>query len=244
MCVFFLALQPSSRYVLVAANNRDEFFARETTQAAFWDDAPFILAGRDVEGGGTWIGVSTDGKLATLTNIRGPYQQPKRSGAKSRGTLVSEFLKSDCNQTPQDYCQSVLSNAHLYSGFNLITARIKPEVEATYCTNGDPVTSHSLSPGVYGLSNERLDSPWKKVTRGKSRFSECVSHLQTGAVDEDECERQLLDLLCDQTCLHPDENVPTLGFPEPVLRDLNSVFVPPTSLVDSGLYGTRSRQNS
>ena len=76
---------------------------------------------------------------------------------------------------------------------------LRPEVEATYCTNGDPVTSHSLSPGVYGLSNERLDSPWKKVTRGKSRFSECVSHLQTGAVDEDECERQLLDLLCDQT---------------------------------------------
>ena len=76
---------------------------------------------------------------------------------------------------------------------------LRPEVEATYCTNGDPVTSRSLSPGVYGLSNERLDSPWKKVTRGKSRFSECVSHLQSGTVDEDECERQLFELLCDQT---------------------------------------------
>ena len=83
--------------------------------------------------------------------------------------------------------------------FLSLSASLSPEVEAAYCTNGDPATGHSLSPGVYGLSNQRLDSPWNKVTRGKARFSELVSGLQTGSLDQAECEKQLLDLLCDQT---------------------------------------------
>ena len=72
-------------------------------------------------------------------------------------------------------------------------------MEAAYCTNGDPAIAQSLTPGVYGLSNQRLDSPWKKVTRGKQRFSQLVSRLQDGALDQTECEKQLLDLLCDDT---------------------------------------------
>ncbi|CAI8014217.1 hypothetical protein GBAR_LOCUS8919 [Geodia barretti] len=112
------------------------------------------------------------------------------------------------------------------------------KVEAAYCCNRPSATAYIMPPGVYGLSNQLLNSPEKKLVQGKSKFEEIVSGLQDGSVDERQCEKQLLDLLCDETCLYPDENYAALGFPDNVLKHITSVFVAPTLLYGEP-FGTR-----
>ena len=116
MCLIVLAIGQHPEYPLVLAANRDEFHARPTADADWWDDRPDVLGGRDLQAGGTWLAVSRTGRLATVTNFRDA--KLPHSGPRSRGHLVTDFLESHAR--PDDYLDSVDEDA--YAGFNLIVA--------------------------------------------------------------------------------------------------------------------------
>ncbi|MGH8690817.1 MAG: NRDE family protein [Burkholderiales bacterium] len=148
MCLIVLAWRVHPELALVVAANRDEFHARPAAPAAFWDDHPEILAGRDLEAGGTWMGVSRAGRFAAVTNFRGACE-PR--AAESRGALVSRFLS---NRTgPGEYIHNLKPD--LYSGFSLLAA----DGEELWWTSNRGGEPRRLTPGIYGLGNALLDAP-------------------------------------------------------------------------------------
>lgn len=163
MCLILLAWQMHRDQPLVVAANRDEFHARPAAPAAFWEDRPGILAGRDLEARGTWMGVSRSGKFAAVTNYRGA-REPR--AAESRGALVTRFLEN--GQATGEYIEEIQRKGQLYSGFNLLVADGK---ELWWMSNrgGEP---HRLAPGIYGLGNTLLDAP--EVDTSKKRFAEAL----------------------------------------------------------------------
>ena len=200
------------------AGNRDEFYARPASPAAFWPDHPLVFAGRDLEKGGTWLGVTRQGRFAALTNIRDPAA--KKNNPKSRGHLVSGFLFG--NQEPEDYLARVATEAHEYDDFNLIVAH--RGISASL--NSRERTTTRLAPGIYGLSNHLLDTPWPKVLRAKAAFAALLgsSRLDTG---------QFFLLLADETPA-PDGDLPHTGVSMEWERTLSPVFIAAPG------YGTRA----
>ena len=162
MCLILISWQRSVEKLVVAAN-RDEFHARPAAPAAFWDDRPGILGGRDLEARGTWMGVSRSGKFAAVTNYRGA-REPR--AAESRGALVTRFLENgqDCAQ----YIAEIGTKGASYSGFNLV---VSDGSELWWMSNrgGEP---RRLEPGIYGLGNTLLDAP--EVEPSKQRFSQAL----------------------------------------------------------------------
>lgn len=163
MCLILLAWRVHPDHPLIVAANRDEFHARPAAPAAFWDDRPNILAGRDLEARGTWMGVSRSGKFAAVTNYRGA-REPR--AAESRGALVTRFL--DNGQSPAAYIDEIQGKAQLYSGFNLL---VSDGAELWWMSNrgGEP---RGLEPGVYGLGNALLDAA--EVDASKQRFAQAL----------------------------------------------------------------------
>ena len=159
MCLIYIAWRRHPRHRLVVAANRDEFHARPALPAHWWDDAPGVLAGRDLEAGGTWLGVTSGGRFAAITNYQGP--SVRLANARSRGALVSEFLAGDAS-APQ-YLDRVTQEGHRYNGFSLLTMDGDRLAFASNRSRGVV----RLAPGVYGLSNHLLDTAWPKVTNGK-----------------------------------------------------------------------------
>src|SRR5690606_7618775 len=159
MCIAYLAVGVDADWPLVIAANRDEFHHRPTLAAAAWSDHPHIIGGRDLEGMGTWLGATRDGRYALLTNYRDPGRNIPL--APSRGQLVSDFLVGDA--PPQHYINQVHAKAQRYNGFNLIVGDLK---ESWYIGNrhrsATPMQMHS---GRYVLSNHVLDTPWPKAKR-------------------------------------------------------------------------------
>ncbi|MDD5296516.1 MAG: NRDE family protein [Rhodocyclaceae bacterium] len=216
MCLILLAWRAHPDFPLVVAANRDEFFARPTAAADFWADRPEILAGRDLEGGGTWLGISRGGRFAGLTNYRDPASQ--RQGTPSRGALVADFL--DGASSPAVYQTHLTDRGAAYNGYNLIFGNGD---ELYYQSNQGP--GGPLLPGVYGLSNHLLDTPWPKVALGKSRLASALSRLPDDA--------GLLQLLRDDA-LAEDHLLPRTGVSLDWERLLSAAFVRSPS------YGTRS----
>ena len=159
MCLIFISFQEHPSYKLIVAANRDEFHRRKTAAADFWKDYPNILGGRDLEANGTWLGVSRSGKISLLTNYRDP--QHINPSAPSRGHLVSDFLED--NVAAEPYMKAVESRGKQYNGYNLIAGTAD---KLWYHSNYAPGTQ-SIAPGLHGLSNHLLDTPWPKVERGK-----------------------------------------------------------------------------
>lgn len=217
MCLILLAWRAHPGYPLVVAANRDEFFARPTAPAAFWDDAPQILAGRDLEAGGTWLGVTRNGRFAALTNYRDPVRN--KAGAPSRGELVSRFLAGE--QSAPEYLRQLESMADRYSGFNLVFG----DSGGLWCFSNCGEGERELPPGVYGLSNHLLDSPWPKVARGKSALAKALQALPDQA--------PLFALLRDDR-IAADDELPRTGVSLEWERLLSAAFV------RSPTYGTRS----
>jgi uncharacterized protein with NRDE domain len=218
MCLIFLAWRTHPDYRLVVAANRDEFYARPTAQARYWDDAPGLLAGRDLEGGGTWLGVSRTGRFAALTNYR-------RGGgnvatAPTRGRLVSDFLLSA--SAPGDYLKSLAARAGAYNGFNLLVA----DQHSLYWFSTHGGEPRMLDSGTYAVSNDLLDTPWPKVARGRRGFE---SLLQAQAMDVP----AIFDLLMDRQTA-ADEALPDTGIGLARERALSPIFI------TAGDYGTRS----
>jgi uncharacterized protein with NRDE domain len=222
MCLIVLAWEASPKTRLAVAANRDEFFARRAAPAAWWADAPDVLAGRDLEAGGTWLGVTRAGRFAALTNFR-DASAPKKDGAPSRGALAGDFLRGAA--TAADYVASVQPGAGRYHGFNLL---VSDGVELWSFSNveGDPVR---VGPGVRGLSNHLLETPWPKVTAARSRLEAALG--ATG--DAEDLERRLLKLLEDRT-IALDGALPTTGLPPDWERALSAAFV------ELPGYGTRA----
>jgi uncharacterized protein with NRDE domain len=159
MCLILAAWRTVPEYPLVVAANRDEFHARAAARAQFWQDRPEILAGRDLQAMGTWMGVSRDGKFAAVTNYRGAHEP---SAPHSRGALVASFLT---NAIPASaYIQDLQKSAPQYSGFNLLAA---DRSELWWTSNRDSAP-RKLAPGIYGLGNLLLDSP--EVEAAKQKF--------------------------------------------------------------------------
>ena len=218
MCLILFAWKIKEGFPLILAANRDEFYERPTAPADFWDEAPDVLAGRDLKGGGSWFGITRKGKLAALTNYRDPATLKK--DAPSRGRLVSDYLLGD--ERPEEYLDRVASAAKRYNGFSLV---VGDQTELLYFSNrGEQLR---LPPGIYGLSNRLLDTPWPKVERGKLALAKILE--RKGAPSEG----ALFALLADRS-RPPDPTLPETGVGLERERMLSPLFI------ESPDYGTRS----
>lgn len=157
MCLIAFHWSPGSAQPLLLLANRDEFYARPSAPTRFWEQAPQVLAGRDLAAGGTWLGVTRQGRFAALTNYRDPRQPP---GARSRGQLVADFLTG--TQRPADYAAQVAADHGGYGGFNLLVGDAE---SLWYLGNRGDEGCRPVAPGLHGLSNALLDTPWPKVER-------------------------------------------------------------------------------
>ena len=168
MCLIYVAWRHHPRYRLVVAANRDESHARPAAPAHWWEDAPGVLAGRDLEAGGTWMGITRNGRFAAVTNYHDPAAG-RRTGAPSRGALVGAFLTG--GEPAPGYLDRVAGEGHRYNGFSLLA--MDGETLAFASNRARGVTL--LEPGVFGLSNHLLDTPWPKVTSGKAEMERLVA---------------------------------------------------------------------
>lgn len=219
MCLVLLALYSHPAFPVVLAANRDEFYDRPTAPAAFWDPAGSVLGGRDLKAGGTWLGVSRAGQLAAVTNFRqGEREKP---APRSRGQLVADFLTGSTGAP--EYMERVRAESHWYNGFNLIAG----DAGGFFYYSNREAEVRSLGPGVYGLSNHLLDTPWPKVAAAKSGFSQLLESM--GA----ELTERLFALLSDRS-RPPDDHLPATGVSREWERLLSSAFIA------SDGYGTRS----
>ncbi len=221
MCLIVFAWQVIPGSSLIAAANRDEFYARPTAPANWWEDRPDIYAGRDLQDGGTWIGITRGGRFAAITNVRAPAE--RRTDAPTRGTLVSDFLGS--KKTAAEYIADISGDAAKYNGFNLLVGDGKELIWYSNKNQEDARNGQPLSPGIYGLSNASLDGCWPKVVRTKAQFA---SLLCQGAPDA--C---FFDMLSDTTRAG-DCRLPSTGIDIELERVLSAVFI------ESPDYGTRA----
>ncbi len=219
MCLITFAYDCHPRYHLILVANRDEYFQRPTEHAHFWESYPWILAGRDLEMLGTWMGMTRSGRFAALTNFRDPFAQI--TNAKSRGRLVGDFL---CLQEyPIKYMQDVVNNQSLYNPFNLLIGDSSSLVY--YCKQTSE--TKELKPGIYGLSNHLLDTPWPKVEKSKQALANYIANrtlIET---------QPLFDILADYKKAE-DHELPNTGISYEFEKLLSSIFIQGTD------YGTRS----
>ncbi|MFK7907344.1 MAG: NRDE family protein, partial [Chitinophagales bacterium] len=167
MCLVIFAYKVHPKYPLIITANRDEFYKRPTVKAHWWESHPNLLAGKDLKGGGTWLGASKSGKFATLTNYRDLRHM--RTDAPTRGTLVMDFLLND-EHSAMEYLDSI-QNDEAFNGYNLLLY----ENEKLFWHSNIQGDSQELKPGIYGLSNAQLDTPWPKVELGKSYLKELIT---------------------------------------------------------------------
>ncbi len=218
MCLILFSYQQHPEYPLVLAANRDEFYDRPTRQAQFWDEHPDLLAGQDLDQGGTWLGVTRQGRIAAITNIRNPAAI-KLSGS-SRGELTREFLTG--KEPPVDYLKKITGVKERYNGFNLIAGTI----DNLYYLSSCSTTPNQLDPGLYGLSNAELDTPWPKVETGKTALAEILSASSPSV-------EAIMRLLTDSRQA-PDHDLPDTGVGISMERTLSSRFITAKD------YGTRA----
>ena len=218
MCLLLIAYKTNPNYKLIIAANRDEFYKRPTAPAHFWEDNPSLLAGKDLEAGGTWMGITKDGKFAGITNYRD--MKNIKNDAPTRGKIVSDFLLN--NHSADNFGESLKSSANLYNGYNLIFGS---DEELFYFSNQTKKVI-KLTPGIYGLSNHLLDTPWPKVEKSKASFSETINK-------KDVSEEELFEILSDRE-MPPDNLLPDTGLKLEIERAVAPVFV------ETPMYGTRS----
>lgn len=221
MCLIVFAWQIVPGVPLIAAGNRDEFYARPAAPAGWWEDYPHVYAGRDLQGGGTWMGITRDGRFAAITNIRAPFE--KRGDAPSRGALVADYLAGQASA--EEYLGHVSERAHLYNGFNLVVGDRNKLIWYSSGRVGDERNGRPLAPGIYGLSNGTLDAPWPKVLNTRAQFA---SLLAQGAPED-----AYFEMLRDTTQA-PDSRLPNTGVSVEWERLLSAVCI------ESPDYGTRS----
>lgn len=210
MCLVAFAWKAHPRFPLVVAANRDEFHERPTAALAWWSDLPRILAGRDRQAGGTWMGMERTGRFGLMTNFRDLETPPPDTP--SRGSLVTDFLKG--SMSPAGYLEELSATAQRYAGFSLV---IGDSDSIYYFSNRDCIEPRPLARGIYGLSNHGLDSPWPKVTRTRTQLAEAVNK-------PDIDPSTLFEMLADRM-IADDASVPHTGLPAEWERRLSAPFV-------------------
>ncbi|GJM11756.1 MAG: hypothetical protein DHS20C12_01590 [Pseudohongiella sp.] len=213
MCLIIFAYQTDPRFPLVVAANRDELFARPTMQASLWtdeDSGQQILSGRDKIAGGTWLGVSQNGRFAAVTNIRDPSQTELKP--RSRGDLTREFLAGDGN--PEQYCGRLATSYDKFAGYNLLVG----DGSSLFYVNNFEEQIWKLEPGVYGLSNGLLNSSWPKVELGKSRLQHLMQKPELLTTDA------LLQMMGDRAVAE-DAMLPNTGISIDIERKLSAAFI-------------------
>jgi uncharacterized protein with NRDE domain len=217
MCLIFLSLNQHPKYKLIVVANRDEFYNRQTAPAGFWEDHPEILAGRDLEAGGTWMGVNKKGKISMITNYRDPASI--NPDAPSRGFLVSDFLLQ--KNSGEEYLKQVERKAKQYNGFNLIVG----DVNSLWYLSNYKDGANQIANGFHGLSNHLLDTEWPKIKRGSEKLKPILGEA---SVDP----QQLFELMYDDI-IASDNLLPHTGLPLERERALSSMFI------KSPNYGSR-----
>lgn len=222
MCLIVLAYQTHSDFPLLVAANRDEFYARATENSRFWPDHPQLLAGRDLEAGGTWMGVTRDGRFAAITNSRD--SDVTLPAPRSRGELTLNFLLG--TEPPMDYLAGLDPHADQYAGYNLLLGDGKT---LAYGSNRyldeHAGTAVELKPGVYGLSNARLDTPWPKLELAKSGMTELLSRAP---------DHLSLSLLVSDRQLASQASLARAGLEDEMSQTLSAQFIKTEG------YGTRA----
>ncbi len=218
MCLLLVAYKTNPNYKLIVAANRDEFYDRPAKPAHFWDEHPSLLAGKDLEAGGTWMGITREGNFAGITNYRD--MSAIKKDAPTRGELVTNFLLN--NHDPLEFGKFLQNSSGAYNGFNLIFGND----EGLYYFSNQTNKLIKLTPGIYGLSNHLLDTPWFKVKKSKASFSKIIN-------EENVSPEDLLTILSDKE-KPPDDLLPNTGLQLEIERAVSPVFV------STPKYGTRS----
>ena len=213
MCILVFDWQPGTRQPLLLLANRDEFHARPTAALAQWTDLPLVHAGRDLQAGGSWLGVAPGRRFATLTNIR----EPELARPRSRGELVSQYLAGQ--QLPGQYLQELVAIAGEYSGFNLLAG----DTDELWFLHAKAEQPQQLAPGIYALCNANLDTPWPKLVRLRTAFSQTDQH-----------DDEALFALMQDSWRPSDGMLPETGVGFAVERQSSSV------LIRGEQYGTRA----
>ena len=217
MCLIAFAYKVHPVYNLVLAANRDEFFARPTKAVHYWTDVPNLYAGRDLKEGGTWLGLTRDGKFSAVTNYRdGPAPQQREQ---SRGRLTVDFLSGPLSA--DTFFENLTPSASAYGGFNLLCG----DADGLHYLSNAGGGRQTLNPGIFGLSNAHLDTPWPKVVRAKHRLQNLL-------------EQPDVDPLAVMRILHDrqpaaDEDLPNTGIPAEWEKLLSAAFI------RADEYGTR-----
>jgi uncharacterized protein with NRDE domain len=244
MCLIVIAWRVHRDYPLIIAANRDEFFERPTEPAHWWRDAPHLLAGRDTLRGGTWFGITKQGRIAMVTNYREPTSGPR--APESRGALVGDFLKGEAKAS--DYLRDIAGRRANYDGFNLIAG----DREALWFLGKREPGPRELNAGIHGMSNGDLDAPWPKVLKGKVTLKDLMDSFEGSPLPSREREpteirsgatrssppplrgrdreggesitESLFKMLADRAPA-PDAELPDTGIGRELERKLSPIFV-------------------
>lgn len=228
MCLVAFALGQSARFPLVLASNRDEFLDREAAPLSWWQprEGPALLSGRDLSAGGTWLGLSAQGRLGLVTNVRAPGAM--RPEAPSRGGIVLDWLGGT-------HDAEAFAERHLalpYSGFNALAADLRGGTWTWFSNH--PTARRALTPGLWGLSNAALDTPWPKLRTLKAELAGAL----TAAPDLDGLAKRLFAALADRRPAEATE-LPDTGIPPEREHWLSSRFIHIPAAVFGRAYGTR-----
>ncbi len=218
MCLILLAYQIHPEYPLVVAANRDEFLHRGTLPAQWWSEAPQLLAGKDLEADGTWMGVSLSGRFAAITNVREPHVTTPAPC--SRGLLPRRYLEEEIDD--QHFASLLYQTKYQYLGYNLLFGNSK----RLYYYSNRLDRLDTLAPGIYGLSNAQLDTPWPKIETGKQLLSEQLTATELKT-------EKILEILTS-TEIVSDDRLPATGVSIEWERKLSAIRITGSD------YGTRS----
>lgn len=219
MCIITFHYNDHVNYRLIVCANRDEFYDRPTAQAHFWEDKRDVLAGRDLEAMGTWLGMTKSGRFAALTNYRDPKEFHKKR--RSRGHIVANFLSS--NDDPQSYLEEIQREKDEYNGFNVLCGTMHSLYY--YSNRNDDIMR--IPPGTHSISNHLINTPWPKVVRAKQMLKNYVSRVSEVKVEE-------LFYQLKNNELAPDEQLPNTGIDRTLEKQLSPIFI------QTDGYGTRS----
>ncbi len=217
MCLIVFANNFHPDYKLIFAANRDEFYNRPTEAAHFWKYHSDLLAGKDLQAGGTWMGITKSGRFAAITNYRD--MRNIKENAPSRGNLTLDFLTSDIS--PEKYFNQINSELKNYNGFNLVIG----DVDNLFYFSNIKSELNKIEPGIHGLSNAFLDTPWPKVDKSKLKLEIAINGNQ---ISED----RLMKILDDKSFAE-DQKLPDTGVGKELEKVLSSVFI------KTEKYGTR-----
>jgi uncharacterized protein with NRDE domain len=218
MCLITFAYKSHPEYSLILLANRDEFYARPSKAMHFWEDHPDILAGKDLEQGGTWLGINQQGKFTAVTNYRDGLKT--KANALSRGAITRDFLTSD--QDPTGYLKQLLPKQDKFGDYNLLLG----DQSGIYYQSNREGAIHEIKPGTYGLSNALLDTPWPKLIKVRSELARALSNTKLSS-------KKLLGIMSDSTQAVTSE-LPDTHIPLEWEQLLSSCFI------QSDKYGTRT----